>query len=179
MTIFVVGYMASGKTTFGRALARRLGREFIDLDFYIEQRFRKKITELFAEKGEDEFRRMESEMLREAGEFCDVVVSCGGGTPCYHSNMDYMNERGLTVLLEADTECTVRRMLQAEGKRPLVNGKSEEELREYVSAHKEARRPYYSQAAVTIRSEQLEDRRQIAETVERFLEKLGGLETVT
>lgn len=82
MTIFLIGYMASGKTTLGRALARELGFRFIDLDFYIEQRFRHRIPELFAHNGEAGFRDIEGRMLRESGEFCDTVVSCGGGTPC-------------------------------------------------------------------------------------------------
>ncbi|MCM1153434.1 MAG: shikimate kinase [Muribaculum sp.] len=169
MTIFITGYMASGKTTFGRALARRLGMEFIDLDFYIEQRFRKKIPEIFAEKGESEFRRMESRMLREAGEFNDVVISCGGGTPCHQSNMEYMNSRGLTVWLKADLECTLRRMRQASGKRPLLKDKNDDELREFVVAHMAQRILFYSQASVAINSEQLETRAEIAHTVEEFV----------
>lgn len=91
--IFIIGMPASGKTTFGRALARRLGREFIDLDFCITQRFRASVAEIFARDGEEAFRRREAAMLREVGEMEDVVVACGGGTPCFSSNMEYERAR--------------------------------------------------------------------------------------
>lgn len=122
--IFVTGYMASGKTTFGKALARRTGLNHIDLDFYIEQRFHASVKELFATKGEAEFRRIESALLREVGEFSDVVVSCGGGTPCFGDNMEYMNSRGLTVCLQASDEVIARRIREAGDKRPLMAGKT-------------------------------------------------------
>lgn len=168
-TIFIIGYMASGKTTFGRALARRLGYDFIDLDFYIRQRFRKSIPELFAEYGEEWFRERENALLREVGEFDRVVIACGGGTPCSEGNMDYMNSRGLTVLLEASEESTLRRLLLAKGKRPLTAGKSPEELREYIRTHKQCRMPFYSQARITQPSDDLESTRQINRTVDEFL----------
>ena len=79
--IFLIGYMGSGKTTLGRAFARATGLEFIDLDWYIEERLHKSISILFAERGEDGFREQERKMLHEAGEFEDVVIACGGGTP--------------------------------------------------------------------------------------------------
>ncbi len=123
--IFIIGMPASGKTTFGRALARRLGREFIDLDFCITQRFRASVAEIFARDGEEAFRRREAAMLREVGEMEDVVVACGGGTPCFSSNMEYMNGRGLTVCLTATPERLRERMLLGGDKRPLVKGKSE------------------------------------------------------
>ena len=127
-TIFIIGYMACGKTTFGRALARRLGYDFIDLDFYIEQRFRRSVRQIFADSGEEEFRRLEASMLREAGEFENVVVACGGGTPCFFDNMEYMNSRGTTVWLQASVRRTVERLLRAVGKRPLTAQVSPEEL---------------------------------------------------
>ncbi len=167
--IFIIGYMACGKTTFGKALARAKGWEFIDLDFYIEQRFRMPITRIFAEKGEEEFRRMESSMLREVGEFENVVVACGGGTPCFRGNIDYMNERGLTVWLEATIDKTVSRLVINNSRRPLMAGKSEAEMREAVEKGLAAREEYYSQAAIRFSGEELEDRRQISATVERFL----------
>ena len=127
--VFIIGYMACGKTTFGRALARTMGRDFIDLDFYIEQRFRLSIRDIFAQRGEVEFRRMEAAMLREVGEFSNVVVACGGGTPCHAGNMDYMLGRGLTVWLQASEERTVARLMANNARRPLMAGKSEEEIR--------------------------------------------------
>lgn len=95
--IFLMGYMGSGKTTLGRAFARAEGLEFIDLDWYIEERLHKSISELFAERGEEGFRNLERKMLHEAGEFEDVVIACGGGTPCFFDNMEYMNRQGTTI----------------------------------------------------------------------------------
>lgn len=168
-TIFIVGYMACGKTTFGRALAEALGYEFIDLDFYIEQRFRKPVRQIFAEHGENEFRRMEAVMLREAGEFEDVVVACGGGTPCHNDNMEYMNSRGLTVWLQASVERTVERLLRAVGKRPITAGIPAEELPSFVESHLAERKSYYSKAKVSFGSEFLENRREISESVRKFI----------
>lgn len=168
-TIFIIGYMASGKTTFGRALARRLGYNFIDLDFYIRQRFRMTPAEIFARKGEAEFRRMESAMLREAGEFEDTIVACGGGTPCQPGNMEYMNSRGLTVCLTASISRIAERIINAPGKRPITNGIAAEELPAFIERHMAERLPYYSMSRITFESDNLESARQIHETVEQFL----------
>ena len=177
-TIFVIGYMASGKTTFGRALARRLGYEFIDLDFYITQRFRRSVAQLFAEKGEAWFRARESDMLREIGEMDNTVIACGGGTPCFDDNMEFMNSHGLTVLLEASEDCTLRRLLEAKkGKRPLTAGKSPDELREFIRTHKAERAPFYGKARLLLPSDDLESSRQIDLTVDRFLAMVPDLQT--
>ena len=167
--VFIIGYMACGKTTFGRALARAMDREFIDLDFYIEQRFRLSIRDIFSRKGEDEFRRMEAAMLREAGEFSNVVVACGGGTPCHASNMDYMLGRGLTVWLQASEERTVARLTANNARRPLMAGKSEDEIRAAAREGLAARLPHYERAHIIFSGEELEDRRQISRTVSAFL----------
>lgn len=173
--IFLIGYMASGKTTFGRALARELGREFIDLDFYIQQRFRSSVAEIFATRGEEEFRRMEREMLHEVGEFADVVIACGGGTPCFFDNMDYMNSRGTAVWLQAGIDRIAQRVCLSPGKRPLLASLEGEELKKKIKENLDSRIPYYSKAALTFGSEQLEDRRQIAGSVARFLAENPGL----
>lgn len=167
--IFVTGYMASGKTTFGRALARALDREFIDLDFYIEQRFRQSIKEIFALRGEESFRRLESAMLREVGEFEDVVIACGGGTPCFNDNMDYMNGRGVTVYLDTPVWRIVERLLVNRSRRPLMADKSETEIEGAVRAGLESRLPHYTRAHITFSGEQLEDKRQIDSSVATFL----------
>lgn len=162
--------MACGKTTFGRALAHRTGLEFIDLDFYIEQRFRKSITDIFAEKGEGEFRRIEAAMLRETGEFENVVIACGGGTPCFHDNMDYMLSRGEVVWLEASPERITERLVINSARRPLMKGKTPEEIRAAVEEGLAKRTPYYSRANIRFNGEQLEDKRQIDRTVTAFLQ---------
>lgn len=167
--VFIIGMPASGKTTFGRALARKLGRQFIDLDFCIAQRFHATVGELFARDGEEAFRRREAAMLREVGELDDVVVSCGGGTPCFSENMEYMNGRGLTVCLRATPERLRERMLLGGDRRPLVKGKTEEEIDAYIARTLEERRPYYSMARISLESSRLEDKRQIAGTVADFL----------
>lgn len=161
--------MASGKTTFGRALSRQLDIPFYDLDFYITQRWRMSVAEIFAQKGEAEFRRMEHEMLHEVGEFDNVIISCGGGTPCYFDNIDYMLSRGHVIWLDADVPTTVRRILLAPGKRPSVAGKSETELHTFVAEHLASRLPFYTRAHYRLPSNHLESRQQIADTVAGFL----------
>lgn len=167
MTIFLIGYMASGKTTLGHALAKALGYQFIDLDFYISQRYRKTVSQIFAEKGEEEFRRMESRMLREVGEFYDVVVSCGGGTPCFNDNIGYMNQTGITILLEASTESTVRRLLAAKTRRPIIETVSREKLPEFVESHKKERHAHYSKARFRLDTSDLESGKAIHIAVEK------------
>lgn len=170
--IFLIGYMGCGKTTLGKALARALGRDFIDLDFYISQRFRKSITDIFAERGETGFRQMEQAMLREVGEFSNVIIACGGGTPCHFDNMEYMNSRGLTILLQAERERLLRRLERGAWKRPLLAGKSSEEIAEHVDKALEERSPWYSQAAMAVDSTYLENIAEITATVSAILPSL-------
>lgn len=167
--LFILGYMACGKTTFGRALARATGREFIDLDFYIEQRFHKSIPEIFAERGENEFRRMESAMLREVGEFENVIIACGGGTPCFNGNMDYMLRQGTTLFLEASEERIISRLLINSSRRPLMAGKKPDEIRRSVRDGLAERMPFYTRAHIRFSGEELEDRNQISLSVSNFL----------
>lgn len=169
MTIFIVGYMASGKTTFGKALAKAAGLPHIDLDFYIEQRYHSTIREIFASKGEAEFRRIESFVLREVGEMENVIISCGGGTPCFGDNMDYMNSRGMTVCLNASDEVIADRVIRAGNKRPLMAGKSRDEILATIKSHMELRSPFYGKAKISISGDLLENKLQIAHTVESFI----------
>ena len=97
--IFLIGYMGSGKTTLGKALAKHLCKEFIDLDTYIECRFHASVKQLFAQRGEEGFRDLERRMLHEIADFEDVIVACGGGTPCYFDNMDYIVGHGFAIYL--------------------------------------------------------------------------------
>ena len=146
--IFLVGYMGSGKSTLGRALSRAMDLEFIDLDQYIENRFHKSIKQLYNEKGEQKFRDIEHNMLLEVAEFENIIVACGGGTPCHRENMAAMNTHGLTILLEVPVTVIVDRLCRpgAKAKRPLIANLPDEELTAYVTASLEQRMPFYSQA---------------------------------
>ena len=170
--IFLIGYMGAGKTTLGKAFARSMGLTFIDLDWYIEERFHKTIRELFTERGEDAFRDLERRMLHEVGDFEDVVISVGGGTPCFFDNVDYMNSVGETVFLDVDIRVLFRRLKIAKQQRPLLDGKSDEELMQFIQEALQNRLPFYTRAKHTFNGEKLEDRRQIQQSVERLKELL-------
>ena len=144
--IILIGYMCAGKTTVGKALAKELGRTFYDLDWYVEERFHKKVPQIFAEEGEARFRDLERRMLHEVAEFENIVLSCGGGTPCHFDNMDYMNSVAETYYLKATPEILIQHIAISRGERPLLKGKSPEELREFVSTQLAEREPYYEKA---------------------------------
>lgn len=171
--IFLIGYMGAGKTTLGKALAHEMNLPFVDLDWYIEERFHRSIRELFAERGEDAFRQLERNMLHEVGEFEDLIISTGGGTPCFFDNIDYMNRCGQTVFLEVHPDILFRRLRVATRQRPILQGKSEEELRDFICQALQQRLPYYEQARYRFDAGQLESRHQIAESVKGVRELLG------
>lgn len=170
--ILLIGFMAAGKTTLGKALARDLGLQFIDLDHYIENRYHSTISQLFAERGEEGFREIERKMLHEVTEFEDVIIATGGGTPCFYDNMEYMNSMGVTVFLQASVDVIFTRLTIARVQRPLVKGKSADELRQYITAMLEQRSPYYTRAHHTFCANHLEDTLQVSETVQRFKTEL-------
>ena len=148
--IILIGYMGAGKTTVGKALAKELGIIFYDLDWYIESRMRKSVAQIFAERGEEGFRKIEHNMLHEVAEFEDVIISCGGGTPCFFDNMDYLNQQGQVVYLKADPEVLYKHLLMGKGDRPLLKNKTPEELITFIREQLEKREPYYSKAHYTL-----------------------------
>lgn len=148
--IILLGYMGSGKTTLGRALAREVGLPFYDLDWYIESRMRKRVADIFAEQGEEGFRRIEHNMLHEVAEFENVVISCGGGTPCFFDNMDYLNAQGDTVYLKASPAVLCEHLKMGRTERPLIKGKSPHELHQFITEQLAAREPFYGKARHTL-----------------------------
>ncbi len=161
--------MGCGKTTFGRALCEKTGLKFIDLDDYIEARHGASVKEIFAIKGEQGFREIEQEALREVADSEDTVISCGGGTPCFFDNIDFMNDKGLTLWLKASNETLFSRLVRKREKRPLLAGKTDEEIREIITRQLEARTPHYSKAQNIWQGDSLEDRRQIDDNIANFL----------
>lgn len=171
--IFLTGYMSAGKTTLGKALARKLNLPFIDLDWYIEERFHKTVGELFVERGETGFRELEKNMLHEVGAFEDVVISTGGGAPCFFDNMEFMNRNGMTVFLDVHPDVLFRRLSMAKQQRPILQGKQDEELKEFIVRALEKRIPFYSQAKYVLDARELESRSQIEKTVEKLCDLLN------
>ncbi|MBQ9651968.1 MAG: shikimate kinase [Prevotella sp.] len=144
--IILIGYMGAGKTTVGRALARGLGIPFYDLDWYIESRMMKTVPQIFAERGEEGFRIVERNMLHEVAEFEDVVLSCGGGTPCFFDNMEYLNSQGDTVYLKASPEVLYGHLKMGKVERPLLKNKTPEEMQQFIREQLTQRETYYLQA---------------------------------
>lgn len=171
--VILIGYMGAGKTTVGKALAADLGLTLYDLDWYITMRYHRSVPEIFAERGEEGFRDLERRMLHEVAEFENVVVSCGGGTPCFYDNMEYMNSLADTVYLKADPEVLAQHLKMGKGKRPLIEGKTPEELETYIQESLQAREPYYSQAKYTIDISVLDTFTKIDECVRIIREMVG------
>lgn len=171
-SIILLGYMCAGKTTVGRPLAQALGLRFYDLDWYIEERFRKRVPRMFEEDGEEVFRRREANMLREVAEFEDIVLSCGGGTPCHHDNMAYMNQVGTTIYLKATPDTLMEHIRLSRGERPLLKNKSPEELRQFVQEQLAERETYYMQAQHIVPIDVLDEEEKIQRLVGIIQQKI-------
>ena len=170
--IILIGYMGAGKTTVGKALAKELGIIFYDLDWYIENRMRKSIAQIFAERGEEGFRKIEYNMLHEVAEFENVIISCGGGTPCFFDNMDYLNQQGQVVYLKADPEVLYKHLVMSKNDRPLLRGKSPEQLITFIREQLEKREPFYSKARYTVDVNLMDNYDKIKITIEKLRELL-------
>lgn len=171
--IILIGYMGAGKTTIGKALASNLGLMFYDLDWYIETRMHRTVAEIFEERGEEGFREIEHNMLHEVAEFENVVISCGGGTPCFYDNMEYMNRQGMTLYLKASPEVLAAHLRMGKSVRPLILGKNDEELRQFIIESLESREPYYSMAKYTLDVDVMDNNEKIQQSIEKTKEVLG------
>lgn len=170
--VILIGYMGSGKTTVGKALSKETGMMFYDLDWYIESRMRKSVSQIFAEKGEEGFRKIEYNMLHEVAEFEDVIISCGGGTPCFFDNIDYLNQQGEVVYLKASPETLYKHLLMAKIERPLLKDKSADELIAYITEHLKQREPFYEKARHILDVNVLDDYDKIKISVQQLRELL-------
>ena len=171
--IILIGYMGAGKTTVGHALSKLTGMPFYDLDWYIETRMHRKVPQLFAEWGEEKFRRMEHNMLHEVAEFDQVILSCGGGTPCFFDNMDYMNQQGETIYLKASPEVLYGHLRVARVERPLLNNKTPEEMQEHIRQQLQEREQFYEKAKHIVDVNQQTDFEHIKVTVAEIPRRLG------
>jgi shikimate kinase len=171
--IIIIGYMGAGKTTVGRTLAQELNMPFYDLDWYIESRMRKTVKEIFDERGEEGFRLIEHNLLHEVAEFEDVIISCGGGAPCFYDNIDYMNQQGDTVYLKATPEVLYGHLKMGKSVRPLLQNKTSEEVKEFIDEQLVIREPFYNKAKYTLDVNLMDNYEKIRIFVTKLRELLG------
>ena len=150
MRIYLIGYMGCGKSTLGKKLAKYAGLQFIDMDHFIEKRNCKTVPQIFAEEGEAEFRKKERKALEELSAFSDVVIATGGGAPCFFDNIDLMNRTGKTIYMNIDPKILADRLIKSKTERPLIKGKSKEELAAFIDETLKKRNEYYLQAPFQI-----------------------------
>lgn len=152
MKIILLGYMASGKTSIGKKLAKKLSMKFLDLDDYIEEKENSTIPEIFKEKGEVYFRTIENKYLLELLENkTSFILALGGGTPCYANNMDYINKTDAhSIYLNGSTTNMIERLIRKKSKRPLVASLNDDQIPEFVAKHLFERRPFYEKAKTTV-----------------------------
>lgn len=147
MTIFLIGMPASGKSTLGRGLARRLGYRFTDMDAAIEQQQGQPIAAIFQQEGEAFFRELERDALRRLSLPEDQVVSTGGGMPCFHENMKFMLENGLCIFLDVPPAELARRVqANPRNDRPLLSAQPPQALLASLTEKRAQRLPFYTQA---------------------------------
>lgn len=146
--VFLVGFMGSGKTTWGKKIANSLGVPFIDLDQEIVKNIGISIPEYFQVHGEEKFRKLENEFLKkQLGQ--KAIISTGGGTPCYYDNMEWINQHGLSIYLYHTAKSLWSRLSQSDvNKRPLLKGLSSEELYKFIVHKLNEREPFYNQAHI-------------------------------
>jgi shikimate kinase len=166
--IFLVGYMGAGKTTLGKALARRMHLSYIDTDQFIENRYHKKVCDLFASGGEAHFRKIEYHTLCEVSEIENVVISTGGGLPCFQDSMVIMNRAGTTVYLDVPAEELATRLKASKTVRPVLQNRSGSELVDFIKESLEERRPFYEQAGICFDAEQMDTEYDVKTLVEKL-----------
>jgi shikimate kinase len=153
--IFLIGFMGSGKSYWGREWSRTYQLDFYDLDEVIEQEQQRTINGIFEKDGEDKFREMETAALQTFSEKDNCIIACGGGTPCFNDNMTWMNEHGITVYLYATPQFIYDRVLEEQDKRPLISKLNQAELLFFIEQKLKEREPFYNQAQMTISVQEL------------------------
>ena len=154
MRIFLIGFMGSGKTHWGNHLAAQLKLPFFDLDQVVIEKEKRTIQQIFVESGEEFFRNKEKETLEQLIEAnVSMVLSCGGGTPCYFNNIDRMQKYGTVIWLNTQVDVLLERLLKEKKQRPLLKNIDDADLKSYIVKKLNERRMYYQQADVIVDNE--------------------------
>jgi shikimate kinase len=154
MKIYLIGFMGSGKTHWGRQLSAKLNLPFYDLDSVIVEKEGHSVSDIFAEKGEEYFRFRENEVLEAiSGERGSFILSCGGGTPCFFNNIEFMKKNGKVVWLNTSVDMLIQRLRKERSSRPLIAEVADGDLRRHIIRKLSERRMYYQQADVAVSEE--------------------------
>jgi shikimate kinase len=157
MKIFLIGFMGSGKSHWGRLLSQKLSMPFFDLDEQVAEHAGKSIPEIFETEGEEQFRLSEKDVLHIITESHDsFVMACGGGSPCFFNNIDYMNKAGTTVWINTPPGTLFERLVKEKEQRPLIKTLSDDQLRNFIAKKFASRKIYYEQAVLVVEEEPVE-----------------------
>lgn len=154
MTFFLIGFMGSGKTYWGKIWASMYSFTFIDLDEVIEKNEGKSIADIFEIKGEKYFREIEAAALRSFEDLENTIIACGGGTPCFYENIEWMNDKGTTIYLLSTAQEILQRVLSEQDKRPLIKKMNKGELLFFIEQKLKERENFYNSAGITVASKE-------------------------
>jgi len=162
LRIYLIGYMGAGKSTAAKKLASRLRYDFIDLDQEFEKEFNIDIPLFFIKFGETEFRKREKEILQNISKSDSIIVATGGGTPCFHNNMDFMNANGTTIYLKLHPHSLYLRLTDSKTIRPLLADIAKDKQEEFIERHLKEREDYYLKSKLIIKGEGISINKMIA-----------------
>lgn len=172
---FLIGFMGAGKTTVGQELAKKTNSQFYDTDLIIEQRFNKKIAQLFDDLGEVDFRLIEKNIIDEISNFQNVIISTGGGTPCFHDNIYTMLNNGIVIYLEASPETLFKRLENEKLNRPLLRNKSNKELLNFISHSLINRRKFYEKAQIIFNTDDILTKEELILDIDNLITKINNI----
>ena len=144
--IYLLGFMGSGKSFLGSWLSKKFNLNFLDLDEYVEETMNFSIPQIFSSIGEVGFREKEANLLRKTADFNQYIISCGGGTPCFNDNMQWIKDYGISIYLKTSEELLFKRLNNQKEGRPLISGMSDDNLRNFISMKLTEREKFYEQA---------------------------------
>lgn len=157
-SIFLIGFMGSGKSHWGKIWAEKHQMIFVDLDEEIEKAFGMRVEEIFEKHGEEKFRELERYHLKKHENRKNLMISCGGGTPCFFDNLEWMKKNGEVVYLEANEQYILKRVKDETAQRPLLKEVNESELLFFIQKKLKERKPFYEKANFTLEVESLNEK---------------------
>ena len=155
--IFLIGFMGSGKTYWGKKWAQQYHVDFYDLDELIEMDQKKTIAKIFEKEGEQRFRQIETAALKTLSAKDNCIVACGGGAACFNDNIQWMNENGFTVYLQAKPQFIYDKIFEEKNKRPLISKLNQGELFFFIEQKLKERELFYNQAKLILPVEELNE----------------------